>query len=69
MSTPTVSLDVLRTLHRIHKQLTDLKDRRDRGPRQVRAGEANIKQREAEPKNSARNSRRCGRTSIRNSSR
>jgi predicted nucleic acid-binding Zn-ribbon protein len=48
MSTPTVSLDVLRTLHRIHKQLTDLKDRRDRGPRQVRAGEANIKQREAD---------------------
>jgi predicted nucleic acid-binding Zn-ribbon protein len=46
MSTPTVSLDVLRTIHRIHKQLTDLKDRRDRGPRQVRAGEANIKQRE-----------------------
>ena len=48
MSTPTVSLNVLRTLHRIHKQLTDLKDRRDRGPRQVRAGEANIKQREAD---------------------
>jgi len=48
MSTPTVSLDVLRTLHRIHKQLTDLKDRRDRGPRQILAGEAGIKQREAE---------------------
>ncbi len=43
MSSPTVSLDVLRTLHRIHKQLTDLKDRRDRGPRQIRAGEAGIK--------------------------
>jgi uncharacterized protein len=42
----TVSLDVLRTLHRIHKQLADLKDRRDRGPRQLRAGEAGIKQRE-----------------------
>jgi predicted nucleic acid-binding Zn-ribbon protein len=46
MPAPTVSLDVLRTLHRIHKQLTDLKDRRDRGPRQIRAGEAGIKQRE-----------------------
>ncbi len=46
MATPTVSLDILRTLHRIHKQLTDLKDRRDRGPRQIRAGEAGIKQRE-----------------------
>ena len=33
-------------MHRIHKQLTDLKDRRDRGPRQIRAGEAGIKQRE-----------------------
>ena len=48
MSSPTVSLDVLRTLHRIHKQLTDLKDRRDRGPRQIRAGEAGTKQREDE---------------------
>ena len=48
MPSPTVSLDVLRTLHRIHKQLTDLKDRRDRGPRQIRAGEAGIKQREDE---------------------
>jgi uncharacterized protein len=48
MSSPTVSLDVLRTLHRIHKQLTDLKDRRDRGPRQIRAGEASIQQREDE---------------------
>jgi predicted nucleic acid-binding Zn-ribbon protein len=48
MPSPTVSLDVLRTLHRIHKQLTDLKDRRDRGPRQIRAGVAGIKQREDE---------------------
>lgn len=46
MPTPTVSLDVLRALHRIHKQLADLKDRRDRGPRQIRAGEAGTKQRE-----------------------
>ncbi len=48
MESTSVSLDVLRTLHRIHKQLTDLKDRRDRGPRQIRAGEAGIKQREDE---------------------
>ncbi len=48
MPSPTVSLDVLRTLHRIHKQLTDLKDRRDRGPRQILAGDAGIKQREDE---------------------
>jgi hypothetical protein len=48
MSSTTIRLDVLRTLHRIHKQLTDLKDRRDRGPRQVLAGNAGIKQREDE---------------------
>ncbi|MEI8375315.1 MAG: phospholipase [Planctomycetota bacterium] len=46
MSSPTVSLEVLRTLHRIHKQLADLKDRRERGPRQIIAGDAGIKQRE-----------------------
>ena len=46
MSTPTVSLEVLRTVHRIHKQLTELRDRRDRGPRQILAGEAGIRQRE-----------------------
>ena len=46
MSSPIVKLDVLRTLHRIHKQLADLRDRRESGPRQIRAGEAGIKQRE-----------------------
>jgi hypothetical protein len=46
MASPTVSLAILRTLHRIHKQLADLKGRRDQGPRQIRAGEAGIKQRE-----------------------
>ena len=39
MPTPTVNIDVLRTLHRIHKQLSDLKDRRERGPRQIHAYE------------------------------
>ena len=48
MSTPTVNLDVLRTLHRIHKQLSDLKDRRERGPRQIHAYEVGVKQREEE---------------------
>jgi predicted nucleic acid-binding Zn-ribbon protein len=32
----------VRVLHRIHKQLTDLRERIDRGPRQVRAREASI---------------------------
>jgi len=48
MPSPTVNLDVLRTLHRIHKQLADLRDRRERGPRQILAGEVGIKQREEE---------------------
>lgn len=48
MAAPTVNLDVLRTLHRIHKQLADLRERRDRGPRQVRAHEVGVKQRDEE---------------------
>jgi uncharacterized protein len=35
-------ISVLRTLHRIHRQLTDLREQLDRGPKQIRAGEANI---------------------------
>lgn len=38
----TVSASALRELHRIHKQLTDLRERIARGPKQLRAGEANI---------------------------
>jgi predicted nucleic acid-binding Zn-ribbon protein len=38
----------LRELHRIHKQLSDLKDRLERGPRQVKAAEANVKKSEAD---------------------
>jgi predicted nucleic acid-binding Zn-ribbon protein len=40
--TPTAAISILRTLHRIHRQLTDLRERLDRGPRQVRAAEANV---------------------------
>ena len=46
--TPNVSLAVLRTLHRIHRQLADLNEREDRGPRQIRANEANVAHREKE---------------------
>jgi uncharacterized protein len=45
MATLTESL---RTLHRIHRQLADLRDRMERGPKQVRAAEANVKRTEAE---------------------
>ncbi|QDT05262.1 Putative zinc ribbon domain protein [Rubripirellula lacrimiformis] len=34
-----ISTELLRTLHRIHRQLTDLHSRIDRGPRQIKAGE------------------------------
>jgi hypothetical protein len=33
---------MLRVLHQIHKQLADLRDRADRGPRQIKAREANL---------------------------
>ena len=39
----TTLTDSLRTLHRIHRQLADLQDRLQRGPKQIRAGEANVK--------------------------
>lgn len=39
---------VLRELHRIHTQLADLRDRLERGPKQIRARETNIKHLEAE---------------------
>ena len=42
----TISADVLRELHRIHRQLADLRERLDRGPRQIRAREANVTQSE-----------------------
>ena len=40
----SVSAEVLRELHRIHRQLADLRERLDRGPRQIRAREANVVQ-------------------------
>jgi uncharacterized protein len=46
-STPeNISSSVLRTLHRVHRQLSDLRERLDRGPKQVRAAEANVRHRE-----------------------
>ena len=38
----------LRTLHRIHRQLSDLRDRLARGPKQVQAMEANVKKADEE---------------------
>jgi uncharacterized protein len=43
-----VATDVLRTLHRIHRQLTDLRERSDHGPKRIHAAEANAAHRENE---------------------
>jgi predicted nucleic acid-binding Zn-ribbon protein len=40
----TVTAAALRELHRIHQQLTDLRDRVERGPKQIRARDANVAQ-------------------------
>lgn len=37
-----VTTDTLRELHRIHQQLSDLRDRIERGPRQIRVREGNV---------------------------
>ena len=43
-----VSAEVLRELHRIHRQLTDLKDRLQKGPAQVRIGHQAVEHTEKE---------------------
>lgn len=50
MATPSANIgtSVLRVLHRIHRQLTDLRERLDRGPRQIRAAEVHVKHSEDE---------------------
>jgi predicted nucleic acid-binding Zn-ribbon protein len=44
----TTLTDSLRTLHRIHRQLADLQDRLQRGPKQIRVADANVKKCEGE---------------------
>jgi len=43
-----ITAEALRELHRIHRQLTDLRDRLERGPRQLRATEGSVKKMEAD---------------------
>jgi len=43
----SITAAALRELHRIHQQLAELRDRLERGPKQVRAREANVAQLEA----------------------
>ena len=40
----SVTAAALRELHQIHQQLAELRDRLERGPKQVRAREANVAQ-------------------------
>jgi predicted nucleic acid-binding Zn-ribbon protein len=47
MSESTVSMEILQTLHRLHRQLTDLRERLTRGPKQIAAAQANLKNRES----------------------
>lgn len=44
----SVSAVALRELHRIHQQLADLRERLERGPKQIKAREANVAKLEAE---------------------
>lgn len=44
----SITAKALRTLHRLHRQLADLKERLERGPRLIRAHEANLKRAEAQ---------------------
>jgi hypothetical protein len=39
----SVTAALLRELHRCHRQLADLRERHERGPKQIRAHEANVK--------------------------
>ncbi len=43
----TVTAEALRELHRLHRQLTDLRDRKIRGPKQIKAHQANVQRLEA----------------------
>jgi uncharacterized protein len=47
-ASPNASTSVLRVLHRIQRQLTDLRERLERGPRQVRAAETHVQHSENE---------------------
>ena len=44
----TATADILRTLHRIHRQLSDLRERLNRGPRKVKAHRAGVAQLESQ---------------------
>lgn len=48
MTSENRATDTLRTLHRIHRQLTDLRGRLDRGPKLIRAAELHVEHRQTQ---------------------
>ena len=55
----TVPAATLRTLHRIHRQLTDLRSRLTRGPKQVAAGLANVERLQSLVNEASENVKKC----------
>src|SRR5262245_61933061 len=55
----TIAAGALQQLHRIHRQLTDLRERLARGPKQIQAGELNVKRCETEVTTSKDNYRKA----------
>lgn len=47
-SKPSLSTEVLRTIHRLHRQLSDLHARQEQGPKRVRAAQAALAQQQQE---------------------
>ncbi len=59
--------DLLRTLHRIHQQLGDLRERLERGPKQIKAREANVARLEADLAQAKADSKTARAAAIRSS--
>jgi len=55
----TATACALRTLHRIHQQLSELRARRERGPKQIRAREQNVANLESELNQARENARKA----------
>ncbi len=55
----SVTADVLRTLHRIHQQLSDLQERQARGPKQIKAHSANVARAEQQLEASVKSTRQA----------
>jgi len=52
MTAPIMSTSVLRTMHRIHRQISDLKERLERGPKHIKACKSHVAHQEEQLANS-----------------